>query len=52
MLPTEVESIILDYAYGLEHVLRFRPVLCQLYVHGFIHRPYWIRHVSYFLIFE
>lgn len=52
MLPKDVKNIILNYAYGMEHVERFRPVIQELYMYGLIHRPHWLRSISYFLCYD
>ena len=52
MLPKDVENIILEYSYGLEHYEKLRPVMVELFMFGVIHRPYWLHTISYFLVFQ
>ena len=37
-LPQEVEDIIMDYHYGLEHFGRLQKCMIELYYHGFLHK--------------
>ena len=52
-LPQDLVEIIMDYKNGLEHVLKFRACLVELFFLGMIHRPFWVslQSVTYWLPF-
>ena len=52
-LPQDVVEIILEYKYGLEHAIKFRACLVELFFYGLVRRPYWLQMtaISYWLPF-
>ena len=50
-LPKDIMDIIMDYKYGLEHVLKFRMCLVELYFWGVVSRPFSMLSVAYWLPF-
>ena len=52
-LPQDIIDLILDYKYGLEHAIKFRACLIELYFWGILRRPHWLNltAVAYWLPF-
>ena len=52
-LPKVLVDLILDYKYGLEHVLKFRVCLLELSFYNMAHRPRWLafHSIGYWLPF-